>query len=273
MDGRPGYHPRMTRYGQFCPMAKAAEIVAERWTLLIIRELLAGSSRFNDLRRGVPLMSPALLAQRLRDLEREGVIERWTRAGARSHEYRLTRAGRALAPVVRHLGDWGARWAIGRLDAHDLDVTLLMWAMRRRVDPTAFGPRRVVVAFDFGDLPPGKRRWWLVNHRGREVDLCPKDPGFAVDLYVTCRLRTMVEVWIGARSLEAALRDGALELSGERDLRQRFRSWLLLSPFAATAHAAQGETRSAPRRAQGGVDTTGIRATMRAGQAARHRRG
>lgn len=220
-------------------MAKAAEILAERWTLLVVRELLAGSTRFNDLRRGVPLMSPALLSRRLQQLEREGVIERRPIPGQRTHQYRLTEAGRAVAPVVRQLGEWGARWALGGLDVDDLDVTLLMWAMRRRVDPAAFGPRRVVVAFEFAGVPQNKRRWWLVND-GTEVDLCPKDPGFDVDLYVICSLRIMVEVWVGRLSLEKVLRTGQFELTGERALRQQFKSWLLLSPFAASSLEKSG---------------------------------
>jgi DNA-binding HxlR family transcriptional regulator len=224
----------MTRYGQFCPMAKAAEIVAERWTLLIIRELLAGSTRFNDLRRGVPLMSPALLSQRLQQLEREGVIERQRVTARGTHDYRLTEAGRALAPVVRLLGEWGGHWILDRVDEHDLDVTLLMWAMRRRVDPAAFGSRRVVVAFDFTDLPQAQRYWWLVNN-GHEVDLCPKDPGFDVDLHVVTSLPVMTRIWVGALVLNAAVRDGRVEFSGARVLQQQFRSWLLLSPFASAA--------------------------------------
>jgi DNA-binding HxlR family transcriptional regulator len=232
----------MTRYGQFCPMAKAAEIVAERWTLLIIRELLAGSTRFNDLRRGVPLMSPALLSQRLQQLEQGGMIERQRVAARGTHEYRLTEAGRALAPVVRYLGEWGGRFVLDRLDAQDLDVTLLMWAMRRRVDPAAFGSRRVVVAFDFTDLPRAKRYWWLVNS-GPDVDLCPRDPGFDVDLHVSTSLKVMTRIWVGALTLTVALRDGSVELDGARDLQQRFRSWLLLSPFAS---AGAGE-RLSPR--------------------------
>jgi DNA-binding HxlR family transcriptional regulator len=212
-------------------MAKAAEIVAERWTLLIIRELLAGSTRFNDLRRGVPLMSPALLSQRLQQLEHDGVVARQRVAGRGTHEYRLTKAGRSLAPVVRYLGDWGGRWVLDRLDAHDLDVTLLMWAMRRRVDPAAFGSHRVVVAFEFTDLPKAKRYWWLVNN-GSEVDLCPKDPGFEVDLHAISTLKVITNIWVGALTLNAALRDGSLELGGARELKQQFRSWLLLSPFA-----------------------------------------
>jgi DNA-binding HxlR family transcriptional regulator len=241
----------MTRYGQFCPMAKAAEIVAERWTLLIIRELLAGSTRFNDLRRGVPLMSPALLSQRLQQLKHGGMVERRRVAARGTHEYRLTEAGRALAPVVRYLGEWGGRFVLDRLDAQDLDVTLLMWAMRRRVDPAAFGARRVVVAFDFADLPRAKRYWWLVNS-GTEVDLCPKDPGFDVDLHVSTSLKVMTRIWVGALALNTALRDGSVELDGARDLQQRFRSWLLLSPFAsAEVRAGRLPQVKGPRRKAG----------------------
>jgi len=221
----------MTRYGQFCPLAKASEIVAERWTLLIIRELLAGSSRFNHLRRGVPLMSPALLSQRLQQLVRDGIVERRRADAAGTHDYRLTEAGQALAPAVRLLGEWGGRWVIDRLDQDDLDVTLLMWGMRRRVNPAVFGSRRVVVAFEFSDLPRGQRHWWLVNN-GDEVDLCPKDPGFDVDIHVVTRLPVMTKIWVGALDLNAALHDGGVELSGTRERKQQFRSWLLLSPFA-----------------------------------------
>jgi hypothetical protein len=172
----------MTRYGQFCPLAKASEIVAERWTLLIIRELLAGSTRFNDLRRGVPLMSPALLSQRLQQLERDGIIER--RLAERAH-----------------------------------------------VDPAVFGPGRVVVAFEFTDLPRSQRHWWLVNS-GDDVDLCPKDPGFDVDIHVVTRLSVMTKIWVGALDLNTAIRDGSVEFGGTREQKQQFRAWLLLSPFA-----------------------------------------
>jgi len=223
-------------------MAKAAEIVAERWTLLIIRELLAGSTRFNDLRRGVPLMSPALLSKRLQQLEHAGVIERQRVVARKTQDYRLTEAGRALAPVVRYLGEWGGRWALDRLDEHDLDVTLLMWAMRRRVDLAAFGSRRVVIAFEFTDLPQARRYWWFVNN-GKEVDLCPKDPGFEVDLHVITSLQVMTRIWVGALPLNSAVRDGRLELSGARELQRQFRCWLLLSPFAST----EARERSAPR--------------------------
>jgi len=177
-------------------------------------------------------MSPALLSQRLQQLERDGIVERRRTDGSAAHDYRLTEAGQALAPAVRLLGEWGGRWVIDRLDKDDLDVTLLMWGMRRRVDPAVFGSRRVVVAFEFTDLPRGERFWWLVNS-GDDVDLCPKDPGFDVDIHVVTRLPIMTKIWVGALDLNVAIRDGSVELSGTRERKQQFSSWLLLSPFAS----------------------------------------
>jgi DNA-binding HxlR family transcriptional regulator len=129
----------MMRYGQFCPIAKAAEVVAERWTPLVIHELLAGSTHFNDIRRGVPLMSQTLLSKRLKELERLGVVER-RKTSARRHEWHLTESGRALAPVIQHLGEWGLQYAQEPLDRIDLDVTVMMWNMRRRLDPAPSAP-------------------------------------------------------------------------------------------------------------------------------------
>lgn len=226
-------------YGQLCPLAKATEILAERWTFLVIRELLAGSARFNEIRRGVPLMSPSLLSQRLQRLEREGLVRREPSGSV--HLYHLTKAGRELAPIVHRLSQWGERWVLGHIDPRKPDVTALMWALRRRVDPSAFGERRVTVQFEFTDQPRAKRRWWLVNE-GMGVDLCPKDPGFEVDLYVITDLQTMARVWVGKLQLSAAINAGTLELSGSRSLRQAFCSWLLLSPFAQRETAGPKQT-------------------------------
>ncbi len=220
----------MMRYGQFCPIAKAAEIVAERWTPLVIHELLAGSTRFSDIRRGVPLMSQTLLSTRLKELERVGIVERRT-VVPRGHEWHLTEAGQALAPVIVQLGEWGVRYAQDPLREDELDVTVLVWNIRRRVDPNAFDVDRVVVKFEFTDVPAGKRHWWVVNGRGA-VDLCPTDPGFPVDIYITTDIRTMIAIWFGKLTLDAAVRADRVELIGPRQLRDRLRSWLLLSPVA-----------------------------------------
>jgi DNA-binding HxlR family transcriptional regulator len=220
----------MMRYGQFCPIAKAAEIVAERWTPLVIHELLCGSTHFSAIRRGVPLMSQTLLSARLKELERVGVVERRALV-PRGHEWRLTDAGQALAPVIIELGEWGVRYAQDPLRDDELEVTVLVWNIRRRVDPIVFGVDRVVVKFEFTDVPMGKRHWWVVNDRGA-VDLCPTDPGFPVDIYFTTDIRTMIAIWFGKLRLDAAVRADRVELIGPRQLCDLLRSWLLLSPVA-----------------------------------------
>lgn len=215
-------------YGHLCPLAKATEILAERWTLLVIRELLSGAKRFNEIRRGVPLVSPSLLAQRLRRLEREGLISR--EPSGSGHAYRLTEAGHELAPVIRRLSLWGERWVLGHIDRHRPEAATLMWAVRRRVDPSAFGQGRTVVQFEFTDQPQAKRYWWLINEPST-VDLCLKDPGFDVALYVVTDLETMADIWVGKRPLSTAISSGSLELSGPARVRRAFSAWLLLSPF------------------------------------------
>lgn len=221
----------MSGYGQFCPIAKAAQILAERWTPLLLRELICGSTRFNDLRRGVPLMSSSLLSQRLKFLEREGVIERRPAASGRGFEYHLTAAGRELEPLIMLMGEWGARWVRSQLEPEDLDVTLLMWDMHRTVRPEHFPARRVVVAFEFTDVPQNKRRWWLVSE-GDQADLCLTDPGHEVDVSLFADLRTMTAIWTGDLSVDSALASGALEAHGPANLRRCLAAWLGLSAFA-----------------------------------------
>ena len=154
----------MRGYGQFCPVAKGAEVFAERWTPLVLRELLCGSTHFNDLHRGVPLMSRTLLSQRLKQLEEIGIVKR--KSGPKGPEHHLTQAGKDFAPIVARLGEWGQRWYRSKFSHDELDVTLLVWDMRRTVKPDAFPPGRISVQFDFSDLPASKRTWWLVCDRG-----------------------------------------------------------------------------------------------------------
>ena len=223
---------RMRGYGQFCPVAKASEIVAERWTPLVLRELLCGSQRFNDLHRGVPLMSRTLLARRLRELEDAGVIQR-REAGA-GPEYHLTPAGEELRPIIEQLGTWGHRWA--RKDvADDLDPSVLMWDLRRRIDQSSIPAQRVVVRFDLAGVSrahAAQRTWWLVLEPG-EVDLCLKDPGFPVDVTVAADLAALTRVWMGRLAFAEAARRGDVRTEGPRALVRAFPGWLGLSLFAS----------------------------------------
>lgn len=214
-----------TTYGQFCPVAMASEVLTERWTPLVVRELLCGSTRFNDLRRGVPLMSPALLSKRLKTLERVGVVEHT------GGEYVLSRAGRELWPVIEAMGVWGQRWARGDVVAKVLDATLLMWDIHRSVDTGALPRRRVVVHVHLTGSRDGKSRYWLVL-QAPSVDLCLTDPGFDVDLVVTGHVSTMVDSWMGRRDLLSAARAGDLTITGPRALVHALPTWFTRSVFA-----------------------------------------
>jgi DNA-binding HxlR family transcriptional regulator len=221
-------------YGQFCPVALAAEVLCTRWTMVLVRELAAGSTRFNDLRRGVPRMSPALLIKRLRDLERAGIVRRVaSRTEPGILEYQLTPAGRDLKPVVEAIGIWGQRWFEADVSLQHLDPSLLMWDIHRNLDPTPFPPRRCVIQFLYPELPAARRQWWLLIEPGAEVDLCLVDPGFDVDLYVTADLRTMTAIWMGLTTVRMAISEGKLVLTGDRQVASQMQTWLGLSPFAA----------------------------------------
>ena len=217
-----------TTYHQFCPVAKAMELLDERWTMLIIRELVTGSSRFNELRRGVPRMSPTLLSRRLSQLSRAGVVTR-TGEGAEVR-YALTPAGQELAPIVKMLGAWGIRW-IGELGDEDLDPKLLLWDMHRNVDHTAVPTGRTVVHFRFSDVPAKARDWWLVI-TSDDADVCDADPGYEVGVTVAGSLRAMTRIWRGDLGWSAALRSGDVEVSGPSTLRSALPQWFSLSAFA-----------------------------------------
>ena len=215
-------------YRQFCPVSKAMELLDERWTMLVVRELVMGSERFNDLRRGLPRMSPTLLSRRLQQLERAGIVER--RVNGNDVRYLLTEAGQELRPVVEAVGMWGTRW-IGELGDIDLDPKLLLWDMHRNVDVDALPPGRTVAQFQFPDAPKGQRDWWLV-FTNRETDVCDVDPGFDVAVTIRSSLRTLTAVWRGDLEWPAALRSGSLEVQGPEALRRAVPNWFTLSPFA-----------------------------------------
>lgn len=220
-------------YKQFCPVAMAAEILCTRWTMVVVRELIAGSTRFNDLRRGLPKMSPALLSQRLKELEAAEIVHRVpSPADANILEYHLTPRGRALQPLVEGFGFWGQRWIETEVSLQNLDATLLMWDMRRNIDLEPLPPGRSVIQFLYPELPPAQRSWWILIEPGTGPDLCSVDPGFDVDLYVVTDLRTMTAVWMGYESLRAALAAQRLTVTGDRALAESMDRWLGLSLFA-----------------------------------------
>ena len=218
-------------YGQFCPVSMASEILCSRWTTLVVRELLCGSTRFNDLRRGVPLMSPTLLSKRLKELEHAGVIMAVPTGQAGVFDYKLTDAGEDLRPVVMALGIWGQRWVDSNLTLKNLDPSLLMWDMRRSLDPTPLPPKRCTINVIYPEVPPAKRSWWLVVDEGK-VDLCSTNPGFEVDLYVRSSLRSMTSIWMGLSNVQSEIEAGQIELIGDKGLAQSMQQWLGLSPFA-----------------------------------------
>lgn len=220
-------------YKQFCPVAMAAETLCTRWTVVLLRELVAGSTRFNDLRRGVPRMSPALLSKRLSELERAGVVQREPLPDDPDiNQYRLTRAGRDLQPVIEAIGMWGQKWVETEPSLANLDPEVLMWDMRRnlRTEPVPSG--HTVIEFIYPELSPAQRRWWLIVEPDRTVDLCHIDPGFDVDLYVSTDLRTMTEIWMGLKTVAQALDEEELTLLGNTELANNMQTWLGLSPFA-----------------------------------------
>ena len=213
-------------YRQFCPVAMASEVLCTRWTMVLLRELVCGSTRFNELRRGVPRMSPAPLSKRLRQLEEAGIVQK---AG---QEYRLTQAGRDLRPVVEAVGRWGQTWFESEPSLRNLDPGLLMWDMRRHLVTEPLPDRRVVIQFTYCDQAEAQRRWWLIVAPDEPVDLCSIDPGYDVDLYVNAELRVMTEIWMGLKTVARARREGGLLLTGERALEDTMQTWLGLSPFA-----------------------------------------
>jgi DNA-binding HxlR family transcriptional regulator len=227
----------MQGYGQFCPVALGAEVFAERWTPLILRELLLGSHRFSELRRGLPRISRNLLTQRLASLEQAGLINRRRRSNGHGYDYHLTPAGEELRPVVTALGTWGCRWAASELQPDNLDAGLLMWFLRRRVRVENLPELRVVTRFDFhaeGERSfwlEGQQSFWLILERP-VVDLCLSDPGHEVDLTVNADVAELTRVYLGHISLMQAIREGSVEVLGGRALCSGFRDWIGVSPFA-----------------------------------------
>jgi DNA-binding HxlR family transcriptional regulator len=213
----------MSGYGQFCPVAKAAEVIGERWTVLVLRELLLGTTRFNDFQRAISRMSPTLLAKRLKHLEECGIVIRKKLSGRKGFEYRLTAAGKELGPLIEVLAVWGMRWARGQLTDDELDVEFLMREVQRRLQTEHLPDGESVICLIFDELAKHKTWWLLVE--GDVVDLCDENPGKDVDLYISSRVRTIVEVWEGDLDMRTALRNGSIKAHGSRHLIRTMPDW------------------------------------------------
>lgn len=229
----------MKSYGQFCPIAKAAEIFCERWTALVIRNLGAGAQRFNDIHRGVPHMSATLLTRRLRQLETEGLVARRRSASGKSWTYHLTEAGSEFLPLVGALAVWGQRWTRRDLAKGELDLGLLIWGLEYSVDPAAFGSGRHVLRLDVCDQPAHKRLYWFVCEDGG-LDLCVSDPGGNTDIYLAGTLRDLIHVYRGDVALQTAIEAGRLNVDGPPLLVRRLPVWFNFGIMASTPAAREG---------------------------------
>jgi DNA-binding HxlR family transcriptional regulator len=231
-------------YGRFCPVALATEVLADRWTPLIVRELLGGNTRFNEISRGLPGISRSLLAQRLRHLERSGVLERTPDGAGRGSCYVLTPAGRDLEGVICALGRWAVEWLFDEIRPHDVDPVTLIWWMHRRVEPERLPPGRAVIEFAF--TAPHRQTTWLVLDR-REASVCIHHPGFEPDIVVTASTGALAEVFQGLDTWARATATGAIDVAGPPRLVRSMPSWFCWSPFAEVTGLRAA--RDAPRPA------------------------
>jgi len=223
------------KYGQFCPIAKATEILGEKWTIIILREILMGGCRFNTLQRGLGGISPALLTSRLKSLEAQGMVVRRKVSGQKGYEYYPTEACQALLPVLISMGEWGLIWARHNVLDEDFDVDFLIFYLERSVDPSKLIGNESVIRFKFTDLTEQSDYWLLVKNEN--IDLCLKDPGKDVDVYFTCTIRTMHDVWMGDRTYRDAIKSGDLYVHGEPSLTRNISSWLRPSIFGESKRA------------------------------------
>jgi DNA-binding HxlR family transcriptional regulator len=224
----------MPDYGNYCPIAIATDVIADRWTPLILRELVLGNTRFNDIARGVPTISRSLLVQRLKHLERKGVVETWPLPNGRGNEYHLTPAGKDLEPVLIMMGRWSVAWMYAKLDTTDVDAVTLMWWMHRRVDVARLPHDRVVIQFDH--TAPKRISFWVVIEQGA-ASVCLQDPGYEVDAVVTCTTPALGRVFSGVDTWREAIDAGDLRVEGPRPLVSSMPRWFLWSPWASDMRA------------------------------------
>lgn len=214
----------MSIYGQFCPASKAVEVLGERWTLLLIRELLMGSNRFNELQRGLAKMSPSLLTKRLKELEKAGLLTRTKISGQKGYEYHLTSSGRELSPLMTELAKWGMRWVSDSLHEDELDVELLMWELQRNIKHQSMPISKALVKFHFNELREHKDWWIVVNNSS--VDLCTESPGYEADLYINSSVHDLIKIWMGDISWEKAINNGQMVIRGNTLLEKTLPQWL-----------------------------------------------
>lgn len=224
-------------YGQFCPIAKATEIIGEKWTILIIRELLMGGSRFNELQRGLSLMSPTILSRRLESLSQHGLVVKKKISGQKGYEYFPTESCKELLPLIRSLGEWGMRWARTNLSEKDYDVELLMLYIKRSIVPDKLIGNETVIRFHFTDINVYPD-WWLVV-KGEEIDLCVNNPGRDVDVYFTTSVKSLADIWMGDSTYKKAIKDGSLKVIGNKTLTRNITAWMSNSLFADLPSASE----------------------------------
>jgi len=229
----------MKGYGQFCPIAKAAEIFCERWTALVIRNVGAGAFRFNDIHRGVPHMSPTLLTRRLRQLEAEGLLQRKRSDSGKSWTYHLTEAGEEFLPLVGALAVWGQRWSRRDLEEGELDLGLFVWGLEYSIDPLALGRERHVVRVDVCDQPANKRLYWFVCKDGA-LDVCVSDPGGETDMFLSATLRDFIHIYRGDITLLHAIENGRLLVDGQPHVTRKLAKWFNFGVMATTPQAKSG---------------------------------
>jgi DNA-binding HxlR family transcriptional regulator len=223
-------------YGQFCPIAKATEILGEKWTLLVVRELLMGGTRFSELQRGLSMISPTMLSKRLDTLEEHGLLLKKKIPNQKGYEYFPTKSCSELLPIIKSLGDWGMRWARSNLTEKDYDVELLMLYLKRSINPENLIGNETVIRFQFSDIKEYPN-WWMVV-QGNEVDLCVNDPGKDIDVYFTTTVKTMAGVWMGDTTYKKAIASDELKLVGPKALIKDISSWMESSVFADIAPAS-----------------------------------
>lgn len=233
--------PKTGSYGQYCPLALAAELLCRRWTILVISRLLDGCTTFNEIHQGVPRISPSLLSTRLSELEHAGIVMKTKRKRGKGHSYQLTQAGKDLDGIIMDLAVWGQHWARDN-EMEDLDLGFLAWSMSLRIDGEAMPPGRTVLEFEFAGAPRDFCRFWLVSNDGK-IDMCLKHPGYDTDLSIRADLRVFVEAWRGFRDLRTEIRASRIRLSGPRELKKAFPDWLMLSMFAHLERKAPGRER------------------------------